>query len=92
VNYRRELSFPITPKSGPLPPLVTLMDGSRAITAFLPRDLMRQSHWLRAGWAVRNAASAQDDQDELIRAATESLVQAIEAEGWMSRHYAGARQ
>jgi hypothetical protein len=86
MNYARSLSFPITPKSGPVPPMQTLQDASRAITAFLPRELMRQRHWLRAGWAVRQAAQAPDPAEPLILEATEALVSALDIEGWMSVH------
>jgi hypothetical protein len=74
-----------------LPPLLTLMDGSRAITAFLPRERMRQAHWLRAGWADRTAATSAHLSEELVRDATEALVTALEAEGWMSHDRARAR-
>lgn len=86
MDYTRALAVPITPTSGPIPPLVTLKDASRAITTLLPRDRLRQPHWLRAGWAVRAASLADDGAaDALVRDATEALVGALETEGWLSR-------
>jgi hypothetical protein len=85
MDYGRSLPFPITPKNGPIPALLTLRDASRAITAYLPRDRVREPHWLRAGFAVRDAARASERSPALLRAAAEALAEALDAEGWMSR-------
>lgn len=84
MDYDRPLAFMITPKSGPIPPMETLRDASRALTAYLPRDMVRRPHWLRAGWAVLKAARAESVSDVLIEDATEALVQALDAEDWMT--------
>jgi uncharacterized membrane protein len=94
MNYKRELAYPISPKSGPLPPMTTLQDASRAITAFLPREVLRRPHWLRAGNAVLHARRAEPASEVLIVAATEAVVAALDAEEWMThaRRVAAARQ
>jgi hypothetical protein len=84
MDYARSLPFPITPQGGPLPALLTLRDASRAITASLPRERARTPHWLRAGYAVRDAGRAAERSPELLRAAADALVDALDKENWLS--------
>jgi hypothetical protein len=63
-----------------------LLDANEAMRHDLPKDSMKRSHWLAAGWAVVEAAKTNAEAD--ISAATELLVAAIEREGWMARDQA----
>jgi hypothetical protein len=85
MYWQRELAFLVTPKSGPLRPMTTLLDASRAITQDLPAGfLKKKTHWREAGWAVWRAADSGARAD--ILAATEQLVQVLAGEGWMHRN------
>jgi hypothetical protein len=83
MNLSVELAYWITPKSGPVRPLRTLRDVNRAMLDDLPPERGRQRHWLRARLLVRTAAESADEQDVLV--ATDALLHALVAEGWMSR-------
>ncbi len=65
--------------------LETLLDANQAITQDLPTGFIKKQHWRQAGWAVFKAADTGRSED--ISAATELLVQAVEAEGWWSGIY-----
>ena len=79
------LAFRISPKSGPLRVMNTLLDASRAITQDLPAEYLKQKpYWREVGWSVFKAADTGSAID--IRVATEVLVQAIESESWMERN------
>jgi len=78
-----DLAFPITPKSGPLPAIGTLLDASRMLTRELPAGYLKRSHWRAAGWAVMQAVDSGRAED--IKEATELLVRAVEGEGWLQR-------
>jgi hypothetical protein len=84
MDFTRPLAFTITPKRGPVSQLETLRDASHALTIYLPLELRRRPHWLRAGRAVLNAVRAEAPSEPLILDATEALVDALETEGWMS--------
>jgi hypothetical protein len=81
--WTMELAFRITPKSGPVRAMNTLLDASRAITQDLPIGHIKRQHWRDAGWAVFKAGDSGGSPD--IRTATELLVQAMTSEGWMHR-------
>jgi hypothetical protein len=81
--WRCDLAYPITPKSGPLPGISTLLDASRAMTRDLPKGYLKRTHWREAGWAVMRAVES--GEAEHIKAATERLVHALGHEGWLER-------
>ncbi len=81
MNWHRELVFRITPKSGPLRPLETLLDASRAMMQDLSSGDRRKPFWRDAGWAVVEAVDR--DSYASVARATECLVTALDAEGWM---------
>jgi hypothetical protein len=78
-----DLAFPITPKSGPLRAIDTLLDASRAMTRELPAGYLKRPHWREAGWAVIKAVDSGQAED--IKQATELLVRAVDSEGWLQR-------
>jgi hypothetical protein len=78
-----DLAFPITPKSGPLRAIGTLLDASRTMTRDLPAGYLKRPHWRQAGWAVMKAVDSGQAED--IKRATELLVCAFEHEGWLQR-------
>lgn len=80
-NHSRDLAYFVTPKSGPLPPLKTLGDANRAFLE-LPFRARRKPHWAIVGRLLLAASESGDAID--IRWVTDALVQALEAEGWMS--------
>ena len=90
MYWQRELAFLITPKSGPLRPMTTLLDASRAITQDLPAAYRKQDHWRDVGWGLCRAAESGAQAD--IRAATEKLVDVLEGEGWMRREPTAAHR
>jgi hypothetical protein len=61
----------------------TLLDANRAMSKDLPFGYLRRRHWLTAGEAVVNAAETGTEKD--IKIATDGLLNALEAEGWMTR-------
>src|SRR5687767_5302209 len=80
--WEKPLSFEITPKSGPMRKLVTLMDARSAIVHDLPPRSTKKPHWLRAGMLIVSASESGAHSD--IRAATDALADAIDVEGWMN--------
>jgi hypothetical protein len=82
-HWDKPLVFMITPKSGPMRSMTTLLDANQALLNDLPKGFLRRAHWLAAGNLLVKAAETGDDDD--IQEATDELLRAIEAEGWMSR-------
>ena len=83
MYWEMRLAFTVTPKSGPMRTMETLLDANHAISQDLPRSYLRRRHWLDAGNILVEAADT--GCTETIREATERLVAAIEVEGWMNR-------
>ena len=83
MHWDKDLAFLITPKSGPMRAMKTLLDANRAVSYDLPTGWLRRMHWRRAGWRLIEAADSGAPAD--IRMATELLVEALDHEGWMSR-------
>ena len=83
MHWEKELAYPITPKSGPMRRMETLLDANRSLTQDLPRGYLRRPNWLKVGQKLVDAAET--GSGPIIREATEILVAAIEAEGWMTR-------
>lgn len=79
--WDKQLAFEITPRSGPLGRLMTLTDVRNAMLHDLPPGAIRQPHWLHAGLMVVAASESGSAGD--IRAATEALIDALDAEGWL---------
>ncbi|MGA2843440.1 MAG: hypothetical protein ABSG18_25565, partial [Steroidobacteraceae bacterium] len=74
-------TFVITPKSGPLRKMVRLRDAQQALIADLPSGFLRRAHWLKAGKALVTAAETGKPKD--IEWAFESIVAALDEEGWL---------
>ena len=89
MYWNKELTYWITPKSGPIRSMETLLDANHALSRDLPRTFLKRAHWLVAGGLLVRAAETGRDKD--IRRATDGLVKAIELEGWMDRVGAAAR-
>ncbi len=77
------LTYVVTPKSGPVRQLATLEDARSALIDDLPVDRKKVPHWLEAGLLVVEASESGKPAD--LQAATDALVKALDAEGWMSR-------
>ncbi len=75
------LTFAIAPKSGPLRKMVRLRDAQLALIADLPSGFLRRAHWLKAGKALVTAAETGKPND--IEWAFESIVAALDEEGWL---------
>ena len=75
------LTFVIAPKSGPLRKMVRLHDVQQALIADLPSGFLRRAHWLKAGKALVTAAETGKPKD--IEWAFESIVAALDEEGWL---------
>jgi hypothetical protein len=72
----------ITPKSGPLSRMVTLIDADRALVGELPQGYLKRPHWLRAGKALVTAAETGQSSD--VECAYEAIVAALDEEAWLS--------
>src|SRR5215472_5006350 len=90
MYWNKELTYWITPKSGPIRSMETLLDANHALSRDLPRTFLKRPHWLGAGALLVRAAETGRDKE--IRRATDGLLRAIEIEGWMSRVQAIAGQ
>ena len=83
LNWSKQLAYTITPKSGPMRRMETLLDANRCLTTDLPQGFLKRDHWLAAGKLLVHASETGAEKD--VKMATEELVKAIEREGWMSR-------
>ena len=81
--WNKPLTSLITPKSGPLPQMASLLDANRALIDKLPRGYLKRAHWLRAGQALLTAAETGESGD--IEMAFEAIFEALSKEGWLSR-------
>jgi hypothetical protein len=82
MDWQKPLVGVITPKSGPLPRMVTLIDANRALVGELPQGYLKRPHWLRAGKALVTAAETGQSSD--VERAYEAIVAALDEEGWLS--------
>jgi hypothetical protein len=83
MHWEKKLSYTITPKSGPMRSMETLLDANHALSQDLPMGHLRRRHWLDAGKVLVEAAET--GSTPIIREATEKILSALEVEGWMSR-------
>ena len=83
MHWTKQLAYTITPKSGPMRRMETLLDANRAVSNDLPRELFKRDHWLAAGKLLVHASETGAAAD--IQRATDELLKVIESEGWMSR-------
>lgn len=83
MNWNAELAYFVTPKSGPMRPMRTLIDANRALLDDLPFGCRRRPHWAAFGRLLLIAADTTSIID--VRLATDALVRALEVEGWMTR-------
>ncbi|HYH40563.1 MAG TPA: hypothetical protein VD867_01150 [Burkholderiales bacterium] len=83
MSWSLPLTYVVTPKSGPLRQLTTLADARSALIEDLPIDRKKTPHWLDAGLRLVEAGESGDP--DAIETATEALVQALDAEGWLAR-------
>ena len=83
MSWTSALAYTVTPKSGPMRQLRSLEDARSALINDLPADRKKAPHWLQAGLLVVEASESGAAAD--IAAATEALVKALDAEGWMTR-------
>ncbi len=82
VFWDKPLAYEVTPKSGPLKKLTTLADVRSAMVHDLPPGATKRPHWLHAGMKLVAASESGATGD--IRVATEALIDALDAEGWLS--------
>jgi hypothetical protein len=83
LYWQKPLRFRISPKSGPMRGMDSLLDANQALLHDLPKGFLRRPQWLAAGNLLVKAAESGDDAD--IEEATDLLLKAIDSEGWMSR-------
>ena len=81
MHWHKELAFTITPKSGPLRQMESLLDANHALTYDLPHEFLQRTRWWKAGWLLFKAADTGNEAD--IWAASNELADALDAEGWM---------
>jgi hypothetical protein len=91
MNYwDRPLPCVITPASGPLPPMATLLDANRSLTGNLPPGYLKRAYWLSAGQAL--VAAAESGESAEIDRAYLAIIAALVSEGWMIRGIARTRE
>jgi hypothetical protein len=83
MHWSKQLTYTITPKSGPMRGMETLLDANRAISEDLPRGFLKRYHWLAAGKLLVHASETGRDAD--IKRATNEMLNAVQREGWMNR-------
>ena len=83
THWSKQLTYTITPKSGPMRGMETLIDANRAISEDLPTGFLKRYHWLAAGKLLVHAAETGRNAD--IKRATDELLNAVQREGWMNR-------
>jgi hypothetical protein len=88
MGWDSELTFYITPKSGPLRPMWTLRDVNRGLLDDLTHRERVRPHWMSVKRLLLIAADTGSSID--VRLCTESVLRAVEREGWMTRSAAGA--
>jgi len=81
LHWHKPLTNVITPKRGPLPQMVSLIDANRALIGELPHGYLKRAHWMRAGRALMMAANTGGDKD--IAWAYETIVGALVKEDWL---------
>ncbi len=79
-HWHEPLANVITPKSGPLPQIMSLIDARRALLE-LPQGYLKRAYWLTAGRALMTAATTGESRD--IEWAYEAIVAALVKEGWL---------
>jgi hypothetical protein len=82
MSWDKPLAYVISPKSGPVRQMQTLHDARSAMVHDLPPGSTKRPHWLHAGQRV--VAASESGSEEDVRVATDALLAALEAEGWMS--------
>jgi hypothetical protein len=83
THWTKELTYTITPKSGPMRSMETLLDANRAISEDLPAGFLKRYHWLAAGKLLLHASETGRVAD--INRATNELLNTVQREGWMNR-------
>ena len=89
MHWDKQLAYRISPKSGPLRAMETLLDANHALSHDLPPGALSRDHWRAAGWRVVNAARTGDHLEVVM--ATELIVTALVYEGWMTAGMVGRR-
>jgi hypothetical protein len=82
MQWNAELAYFITPRSGPMRPMRTLADVNQALLDDLPHKIRHQPRWQLIARLVLAAARTASPLAQRI--ATDALLQAVEAEGWMT--------
>ena len=83
MHWSKHLTYTITPKSGPMRSMESLIDANRAISEDLPKGFLKRYHWLAAGKLLVHASETGRDAD--IKRATDEVLNAVQREGWMNR-------
>jgi hypothetical protein len=81
--WNAELTYLVTPKSGPMRSMRTLRDVNHAFLDDLTPQYRHRRHWFAVGRLLMAAASSKARLDVML--ATDALVMALEIEGWMTR-------
>lgn len=85
MRWESELTFFVTPKSGPMRPMRTLRELNLAMLDDLTFRDRQRAHWVRVRRLLLVAADTGSAID--VRLVTEALIRAVEAEGWLDRKH-----
>jgi hypothetical protein len=83
LHWDEQLAYTISPKSGPLRRMETLLDANQAVLNDLPKGFLKRPYWRVAAQLLALASETGSERD--IREVTEALLDAVEREGWMTR-------
>jgi hypothetical protein len=89
MDWNVELTYLVTPKSGPMRAMQTLRDLNYAFLDDLTAHCSHRGHWYAVGRLLVKAATSRARLDVML--VTEALMMALETEGWMTAQRVGPR-
>ena len=66
MHWNKELAYWITPKSGPMRGMTTLIDANHALSRDLPSGYLKRVHWVDVANLLVQAAESGRDEDVRI--------------------------
>jgi hypothetical protein len=83
LHWHDQLAYTISPKSGPLRRMETLLDANQALLNDLPKGFLQQPRWRDVARCLVRASETGAEPD--IREVADAILDAVEREGWMTR-------
>ena len=83
LHWHDQLAYTISPRSGPLRRMETLLDANQALVNDLPKGFLQQPRWQSVARCHVLASETGAEPD--IREVTDIMLDAVEREGWRAR-------